>query len=72
MTESESPAEAASRLLWSSSYHTVRRITCTFEGGVLTMEGRLPSFYLKQIAQTMVRDIPGVVRIENRIEVTGF
>jgi osmotically-inducible protein OsmY len=72
MTENESPADIASRLLWDSWYHPVRRVKCTYHDGVLTMEGRLPSFHLKQVAQTVVQGIDGVVRIENRIEVTGF
>jgi osmotically-inducible protein OsmY len=72
MIESESPADVAARLLWDSSYHMVRQVNCSFHDGILTMEGRLPSFHLKQVAQTVVQGIDGVVRVENRIEVVGF
>ena len=72
MTQRETPADIAHRLLWNSSYHTVRTVRCTFQEGVLTMEGRLSSFYLKQIAQTTVKGIEGVDRIENRIEVEAL
>jgi len=72
MTESESPLDIADRLLRDSSYHMVRQVKCSFQDGVLTMEGRLPSFHLKQVAQTVVQGIDGVARIENRIEVTEF
>lgn len=71
MTENESPAEIANRVLRDSSYHPIRYLTCTFHDGVLTIGGRLPSFHLKQIAQTAVQDVEGVIRIENRIEVAG-
>jgi hypothetical protein len=38
---------------------------------VLTLCGCLPSFYLKQILQTLLRDLEGVERIENLVHVTG-
>ncbi len=69
MTDPECPAEIAERLLWTSTYHVLRQVQCSFDNGVLTMDGCLSSFYLKQIAQTVVQDIDGVARIENRIEV---
>lgn len=72
MTENESPADIANRLLWESSYHPVRRVKCTFHEGILTMDGCLPTFHLKQVAQTAVQGIDGVERVENRIQVTGF
>lgn len=67
--KTESPAEQAVQLLRNSQYFPIRFLSCTYDGGVLTIGGRLPSFHLKQIAQTAVLGIAGVVRIENRIEV---
>lgn len=37
--------------------------------GQLVLEGRLPSFYLKQMLQTILRDVEGVEQIDNRISV---
>lgn len=45
------------------------RFSC--EGDCLVLDGFLPSYYLKQLAQEAVRDIPGVGRIDNRIAVAS-
>jgi osmotically-inducible protein OsmY len=39
------------------------------ENGAIVLSGRLPSFYLKQIAQTIAASVDGVRRLENRVEV---
>lgn len=71
MTTNPSPAEIASRILRGSSYHALANVTCTYDNGVLTIGGRLPSFYLKQVAQNAVQQIEGVIQLDNRIEVSG-
>ncbi len=38
--------------------------------GTLVLQGRLPSFYLKQLLQTALSGIDGVKRIDNRVEVS--
>ena len=37
--------------------------------GQLVIHGHLPSYYLKQILQTTLRDIDGVKEIDNRVDV---
>ena len=37
----------------------------------LRLEGCLPSFYLKQLAQEALRDLKGIERIDNRISILG-
>jgi len=69
-TMTPSPADAANKILRNSSYHAIRFLSCTFDNGVLTLGGRLPSFHLKQVAQSAVQGIEGVQRVENRIEVS--
>ena len=64
-----SPADKAREILEESPYHPLRRLTCSYSQGVLTVVGCLPSFHLKQLAQTALRDLDGVTRIENQIEV---
>jgi len=59
---------AAGRLR-DSSHQAVRRLQCSYENGILALDGRLPSFYLKQVAQTLVSGLEGVERIQNRIDV---
>jgi hypothetical protein len=46
-------------------------ISIDFREGTLVVTGILPSFYLKQVLQTILRDLPGVVRIDNRVEVVA-
>ena len=60
----------AHRQLAQSSYPVVREVDCIYEAGVLTLRGRVPSYYLKQIAQTLVLDrLEGVVKINNQLVV---
>jgi hypothetical protein len=37
--------------------------------GVLTVRGRVPTFYLKQLLQTILKRIDGVERINNQVDV---
>ncbi len=62
--------EAAQAALRRSAYTELRSVSCDFSGGVLTLRGRVPTYYLKQLAQVSVADVPGVVEIHNRLEVS--
>ena len=61
--------ESAVDRLRSSSYYALRDIRCEYREGVLTLLGRLPSHYLKQVALKVVAEVEGVTEIVNRIEV---
>jgi hypothetical protein len=53
-----------------SSYREVRYIWCQWRGGVLTLRGQVPNFYLKQIAQSVVlHRLEGLVTLDNQVEV---
>ncbi len=67
----ESPAASAEKIYRESPYQALRCLQCSFTDGVLILAGHLPSFFMKQLAQTSVRGLDGVERIENRIEVSG-
>jgi osmotically-inducible protein OsmY len=62
-------AETARVALRRSAYFELRDVSCDFSGGVLTLSGRVPSYHLKQLAQTAVANVPGVVEIDNHVEV---
>ena len=62
-------AEEAQRVLSESAYADLRRLRCDCQEGVVSIRGRLPSFYLKQMAQTAVARISGVRRVNNQIKV---
>jgi osmotically-inducible protein OsmY len=61
---------AAARLR-RSPYPEVHRVACEFHEGVLTLRGRVPSYYLKQIAQTAVLEMEGIDEINNQVEVVA-
>jgi hypothetical protein len=46
---------------------------CNFEyeyrEDVLIVRGRVPTFYLKQVLQTVLRDVEGVTCVDNRVDV---
>ncbi len=46
-------------------------VKCRCANGCLYLNGALPSFYLKQLAQEMLRDIDGVDLIVNQIVVAS-
>ena len=48
-----------------------RYVSLHHADGVLTIRGRLPSFYMKQILQTLLRDLDGVKRINNQTDVVS-
>jgi len=47
-----------------------RPIGIRAEHGVVVLHGEVHSFYEKQLAQEVVRQLDGLVRIDNQIEVT--
>jgi len=68
-TERDRAMEAKARAeLGKSSYSPVRQVSCEVCDCMLTLRGRLPSFFLKQIAQTVAR-IEGIVGVDNQVEV---
>jgi osmotically-inducible protein OsmY len=61
--------EIARAVLQQSAYTEIRELSCDFNGGVLTLRGRVPTYYLKQVAQEAVADVPGVIEVCNGVEV---
>jgi len=60
------PAESSLR---NSAYLALRRVRCEVHQGTAVLHGRLPTFFLKQMAQTIVARMEGVNEIINQIEV---
>jgi hypothetical protein len=67
--EREIIQEEAHMLLQESPYRELWDVACDFQGGVLTLRGRVPSYFLKQVAQTIVFVMERVETINNRLEV---
>jgi hypothetical protein len=62
-------SKQAEALLQSHSTLALRRISCECRNGRLILKGRVPSFYLKQVAQAALAALVGMVELENRLEV---
>ena len=64
------PAHAAQRQLQSSGRAAFGDVKCNADGdGTVVLRGRVPSFYLKQLAQEIVRKADGVFSVVNELEV---
>jgi osmotically-inducible protein OsmY len=63
--------ELAESRLRRSAYPALQRLSCDFRAGVLTLRGRLPSYYLKQVALAVVATVDGVEHIVDQTEVTA-
>ena len=63
------PSHHGEAVLRSSSYLSLRRLSCEYHEGVLTIRGRVATFYLKQVAQSLLGKLEGVEVINNLVEV---
>jgi hypothetical protein len=61
--------ELAERKLHSKPYQALKNVSCGLEDDVLVLQGRLPSYYLKQVAQEAVVRLEGVGAVDNQIQV---
>lgn len=62
----------AQEMLERSNYLALRRLRCECHDGQLVISGRVPTYYLKQVAQSIVRQVPHVRRIDNQVDVAEF
>jgi osmotically-inducible protein OsmY len=68
-SEQERIEAAARSRLRRSGYGQLQVVSCEFHEGVLTLRGRVSSYYLKQVVQSLVMRMDGVVEVNNRVEV---
>ena len=59
----------AQQRLHASPYHVLRDVQCELRDDSLVLRGHVSSFYLKQLAQEMVRKVDGVRGVVNTLEV---
>jgi osmotically-inducible protein OsmY len=64
-------ATAAEALLSASPHLPLRKIFCQCDDGVLVLQGRVTTFFHKQLAQETVANINGVKKVVNKIEVVN-
>lgn len=68
-TSSPDVAGKAIERLRGCSYSPVRHVQCRFHEGVLLLSGQVPTFYMKQVAQELLRNMKHVEKIDNRLNV---
>lgn len=61
--------QLAHAALCRSGYGPLADVQCDFNQGVLVLQGRVPSYYLKQMAQTLVTQLGEISHVDNRLEV---
>jgi osmotically-inducible protein OsmY len=71
LREREEIQAIAEARLRRSGYCELHNVSCRFFEGVLTLRGCVPSWYLKQVAQSLVLSIEGVQELNNRLEVVA-
>ena len=69
--ESDALADAVRNALHQTAHGWLQRVAVTVEAGSIVLRGKLPSFYLKQVAQTIVLTVPGVATLRNELHVEG-
>jgi len=61
--------QTAEDCLRRSPYPMIRNVSCEYRQETLVLRGQLPSFYHKQLTQSMVSGLPGVSQVVNLTEV---
>jgi len=59
------------RALRSTGYLSLCRVDVRAHSGVITLRGRTPSYYLKQLAQATALGVTGVCEVRNELDVVS-
>ncbi len=71
-TPERSVCQLVEQNLRRSGYVPLQRLVVReFDDGCVRIEGRVRTYYLKQVAQTIALATPGVEQIQNHVEVSG-
>jgi osmotically-inducible protein OsmY len=62
-------AEHVERILHETGRGPLREIEVTVRDRVVVLAGRVPTYYLKQLAQAAAQAVPGIDQIHNDLEV---
>jgi osmotically-inducible protein OsmY len=62
-------AERVERALCATGYGPLRGIEVTVQARLVILGGRVPSYHLKQVAQTTALAVPGADRVRNDLDV---
>jgi osmotically-inducible protein OsmY len=57
------------RQLQGSGHSGLRQVRCFVKDGVVVLFGTVPSYHMKQVAQTIIMNLALELQVENRCEV---
>jgi osmotically-inducible protein OsmY len=60
----------SSKALRLTGYAALRAVRVVANGQMVILRGRVPSYHLKQVAQTAAMDVAGVRELHNELEVS--
>lgn len=60
---------AIQQALHLAGYGELRRVGVECNGGAITISGRVPTYYLKQLAQNIALNVPGIGQVNNELHV---
>jgi hypothetical protein len=55
--------------LSSSQYGAIRHLVCRIDRDRITVQGTVPSFYMRQVAQSLVAKVVGIEYMRSEIDV---
>ena len=67
--EAANVERAAQWRLEASAYAALKTVRCRFRQGALVLNGCVPTYFHKQVAQEAIRAVPGITEIVNHISV---
>jgi osmotically-inducible protein OsmY len=62
-------AERVASALWATGYGSLRDVRVTVHERLVILEGRVPNFYLKEVALANALAVPGTHQVRNDLEV---
>jgi osmotically-inducible protein OsmY len=62
-------AERVERALRATGYPPLRVVEVSVCGQLVVLRGRVPNYYMKQVAQAVATDVAGVRELRNDVEV---
>ena len=65
----DSVVHEARHRIQRSAYLPLRSLSCDYLQGVLTIRGQVPTYYLKQLAQSLVSTVEGIQEVQNLVDV---
>jgi osmotically-inducible protein OsmY len=63
-------SEHVAHALRETGYPALREVKIAVRRRMIRLNGRVPSYYLKQVAQTTALAVPGIQCIDNDLEVS--